>query len=711
MENPIELLNFSTKNRLPIVLQTEVTECGLACIAMIAQYYGHSVDINSLRMEYSISLKGATLKGLINLANKLHFSSRAIRITMPVINELKTPCILHWDLSHFVVLKKVTDKKIIIHDPAVGIKEYSHEEVADHFTGVVLELTPTKEFKKIESKKKARLSDLWGKIIGLKKTLLQIFFLSLILQLYSIISPFYMQMVVDEVIISQDMGLLKVLALGFAILLLLQLSIMGFRSLILLYMGNQLSIQMAANLLKHLLKLPMEYFEKRHIGDIVSRFGSLENIQQLLTTDIIETLVDGVMAIGLIIMMYIYSPLLGLIVTIAVFIYVIFRLIMYKPLRQRTEENIVANAKQNSNFMETVRGIQIVKLFGDEAQRQAIWQNYYADELNAGIRIGKLNISYAFINGLIFGLENIIVIYLAAINVVENVMTIGMLFAFISYKRQFTDKISNLVEKFVKFKMMSLYLQRIGDIVLSECEPDLEGTGLKEQVQGDVSLRNITFRYADDLPVILENLSCEIKAGSSVAIVGPSGCGKTTLMKIILGLLKPTAGQVLIDGNDINKVGLRSYRQQIGTVMQDDALFSGTIADNICFFDHDRDTDYIRKCAEMAAIHGDIIAMPMGYNSLIGDMGSSLSGGQKQRLLLARALYKKPKIILLDEATSHLDTMLETQINQTIKSLNITRIVIAHRLETIESSEKVLVLFNGVITENDTKEYMSFFKK
>ncbi|HHL31140.1 MAG TPA: ATP-binding cassette domain-containing protein, partial [Oceanospirillales bacterium] len=310
-----------------------------------------------------------------------------------------------------------------------------------------------------------------------------------------------------------------------------------------------------------------------------------------------------------------------------------------------------------------------------------------------------------------FGLENIIVIYLAAINVVENVMTIGMLFAFISYKRQFTDKISNLVEKFVKFKMMSLYLQRIGDIVLSECEPDLEGTGLKEQVQGDVSLRNITFRYADDLPVILENLSCEIKAGSSVAIVGPSGCGKTTLMKIILGLLKPTAGQVLIDGNDINKVGLRSYRQQIGTVMQDDALFSGTIADNICFFDHDRDTDYIRKCAEMAAIHGDIIAMPMGYNSLIGDMGSSLSGGQKQRLLLARALYKKPKIILLDEATSHLDTMLETQINQTIKSLNITRIVIAHRLETIESSEKVLVLFNGVITENDTKEYMSFFKK
>ncbi len=697
MKNPAELLNFGWGKRLPVMLQTEVAECGLASMAMIANYHGHKVDLNALRRKYAISSKGATLQGLISLADKLQFSSRPLRLELEELSQLKTPCILHWDLNHFVVLKEVKGNKVTIHDPAVGVRTWKLDEISKHFTGVALELTPTPEFKPEKIEKRAKLSDFWSRISGLKSVLIQILLLSVLLQVFAIASPFYMQLVIDDVIISQDTDLLMVLAMGFGLLMLINIIVTALRGTIILYMGTQLNIQMAANLFRHLLKLPMDYFEKRHIGDVVSRFGSLENVKQLMTTGLIETVVDGVMAIGLLVMMFIYSPTLAFIVIGAVVLYVIVRLVLYRPFRQLNEESIVTNAKQNSNFMETIRGIQSIKLFGNESQRQTVWHNYYADAMNAGIRIGKLNISYNFINGLLFGVENIIVIYLAATQVIDSLMTIGMLYAFMSYKSQFTNKASALVDKIIQFKMLSLHLERLGDIVLTEQEKDIHGERQLAEVKGDLKLENVSFRYSDNEPYILKDLNFEVKQGSSVAIVGPSGCGKTTLMKAMLGLLQPESGSVQIDDYDVRQIGLRNYRGVIGTVMQNDQLLSGSIADNISFFAPDSDQKRVEECAQMAAIHQDIMAMPMAYHTLIGDMGSSLSGGQKQRLLLARALYKNPKILFLDEATSHLDVGLESVVNDTVKKLNITRIMIAHRPETIAMADKVVALQGGKI--------------
>ncbi|HHL31376.1 MAG TPA: peptidase domain-containing ABC transporter [Oceanospirillales bacterium] len=706
MSNPVHLLNFSGKPKVPLILQTEAAECGLVCMAMVANYYGHKIDLNNLRKEYAISLTGATLTGLINLSDKLFLSSRAIRVNLKELKNIKKPCILHWNLNHFVVLVRVRNNRVTIHDPAVGIREYDLDEASKYFTGVALELSPSEDFKPIKLKSKASLSTFWSSLSGFKRTLLQIITLSFILQFIGILTPFYMQLVIDEVVISEDYDFLTVLASAFALLLLIQLFITALRAMVILIMSNQLSIQMAANLLKHLLNLPMDYFEKRHIGDIVSRFSSLENIKELLTTGLIETIVDGIMAIGLIVMMFVYSVKLGLIASLAGIIYLLFKYIMYLPLRSRTEEKIVAQAKQNSNFMETIRGIQTIKLFAYERQRKMLWNNLYVDELNSGIKIGKLRISYQFYNGLIFGIENIIVIYLAANQVMSSVFTVGMLFAFMSYKRQFTEKISNLIDKFVEFKMMSLYLQRLADIALAETEKDLESAASTEALNGSISCKNLSFRYADDSPYLLQKLNLKIKAGSSVAIVGASGCGKTTLMKIMLGLLRPAAGQVFIDGQDIRKVGLRKYRQHIATVMQADSLLAGNIADNISFFAENIDQEHLYNCAKMASIHHDIQAMPMGYHSLIGDMGSGLSGGQIQRILLARALYKKPKILFLDEATAHLDVALESTVNQSISKLNITRIIVAHRPQTIATADKVIILFNGKASDCNTKEYV-----
>ena len=703
MENPATLLSFSSASRLPVILQTEMSECGLACLAMVSCYYGHKVDLNSLRRDYPVSMKGATLKSLMQTCNHLQFSSRALRLDLDNLTNLQTPCIIHWDLNHFVVLKKATKDKIVIHDPARGVRTIPMEEVSKRFTGVALELTPTQGFEKKDDEVKMRLSDLWSKVTGLKRILIQVFFLSMLLQVFMLISPFYMQLTVDNVIVGRDLHLLVVLALGFLLLAFVSAGTTALRSYIIMYLSNQLSIQMAANLLRHLIHLPLSFFEKRHIGDIVSRFGSMDQIKNLMTTGLIETIVDGLMTITTLIMMFIYSPLLGSIVLGVVIIYALLRFAMYQPFKKLTEESIVANAKENSNFMETVRAAQSIKLFGRESQRQTVWHNNYADAMNADIRINKLKISYKVINDLLFGIENVAVIYFGATLVLNNSFSVGMLFAFMAYKAQFTSKAATVIEKLIEFRMISLHLSRIADIALTpqEVVGDKNSKSSSRTIKGELTLKNIGFRYSDSEPMVFQNISYTFKPGESVAIVGPSGGGKTTLMKNMLGLLSPTEGNVLVDGIEINKFGLSNYRRQIGAVMQDDQLLSGSLMDNISFFDPEMDEEHVIKCASLASIHDDIEQMPMAYNTLIGDMGTTLSGGQRQRLLLARALYCKPRILFMDEATSNLDTKLESIVNDAVKQLNITRIIIAHRPETIRSADKVVSLNRSIMIEVD----------
>lgn len=703
----MHLLKFSGIKRLPVILQTEAAECGLASIAMVAAYYGYKTDLTSLRQEHEISLKGANLEELMQIADKLKLSSRALRLDLEHLSQLKTPCILHWDMNHFVVLKRVTKKSIEIHDPGLGERKYTIEEFSKHFTGVALELSPTEEFKSEDSRVNLKLSDFWSKVTGLKSTLGKVFILSLLLQAFAIASPYYMQLVVDEVILSYDQNLLSILAVGFGLLMAIEMITGAVRSVLLLHFGNLMSIQLGANLFHHLVRLPLQYFEKRHIGDVVSRFGSLQQVKELLTKGVIEAVIDGVMAIATLIMIFLYSPKLSIIVLIAIAIYAVFRIAMYRPLRQMSEEVIVNQAKEQSNFMETVRGIQTIKLFGREVQRQSVWHNKYADSLNSGIRVGHLNIGYEAFNKVIFGLENVLVIYFAAMLVMEGDLTVGMLFAFMAYKRQFVEKMASLIEKIIEFKMLSLHFNRLADISLTEKEQNIQGRMSGKKITGNIELKDIKYRYNKKEVSVFKKLSLSIKAGESVAIIGPSGCGKTTLAKIMLGLFEPDEGKVEVDGLDVRQLGLGQYRTQIAAVMQDDQLLSGSIADNISFFDPELDMQQVEWAAQIAAIDKDILQMTMGYNTLVGDMGAALSGGQIQRLLLARALYRKPKILFMDEATSNLDTKLEFSVNEAVKNLDVTRIIIAHRPETIASADRVIELRYGQAIEVDKPDLSS----
>jgi len=699
-------LQFWGRPKVPVILQTEATECGLACLAMVASYHGYEVDLANLRRRFPVSQKGANLQQLIQIGQQIHLGCRPLRGDMDHLPELKLPAILHWDMNHFVVLTKVSTDRFSIHDPARGQVVLNRAEFSRHFTGVVLELTPTQDFSPKIEKQPLKLWSFWRHAKGLGSAMMQILLLALVLEIFAIVAPLFQQLVIDHAVVSADRDLLLVLALGFGLLLLVQTAVNTARSWAILYLGTTLNVQLVRNLFRHLLGLPMDFFEKRHLGDIHSRFGSLDIIQRTLTTSFLASLIDGVLVVATLGLMFVYSPFLGLITLLAVALYALMRLLIYKPLRTAQEETLVRGAKQHSNFLETVRGIQSIKLFSRESQRQNIYENLLIDRVNADIKTQRLAIGFQAANLLIFGLENIIVIYFGAQLVLDGGFSIGMLFAFISYKLQFTQRAASLIDKVIELRMLNLHAERIADIALTPTTTPQAGmdaflTPLKDAT---IHIRNLTFRYSALEKPVIENLSLSIQPGEIVAIVGPSGCGKTTLLKIMLGLLKPEAGEVIIGGQDIHRIDPRSFRPLLGTVMQDDSLFAGSIMDNIAFFDPVLDTQRAITAACAAAIHDDITRMPMQYNTLIGDMGSALSGGQRQRVILARALYKQPQILFLDEATSHVDVTQEKAITAVLQKLGISVVMIAHRPESIAAAHRVFDLTPAKVRAAPTSE-------
>ncbi|MDB2439325.1 peptidase domain-containing ABC transporter [Hellea sp.] len=682
------------RKTLPVILQTETTECGLACLAMIGQYHGHDIDLNVLRKRHLISMTGASLKSIMAIAGSLQLAARPLKVDLDQLHKLQLPAILHWDLNHYVVLKSIKGDKVQIVDPGIGLRSLKLSQVSNHFTGVALELTPTAEFSAIDARLRPHLSLLWSRLIGLKRAVFQTLTLSLLLQIIVLSAPFYLQLVVDGALAQNDYGLLKALAIGFGGLMVLRAVSEAVRSWAILIYGNQMSLQMVGNVFRHLIRLPTSYFEKRHVGDIISRMASTAPIQKALTQTLVSVLIDGLMAVLMLVILYLYSPVLGSIVLVSVILLVASTLLIYPHLRRTQEETIHTKAVENTHVIESIRASTTVKLFGREAQREAAWRNLYTDFINANVEYGKYTIWQKFAETLITGLQIIIVVWAAAKMMMGggSNFTLGMLVAFLAYRQYFTDSVTKLLQKGIEFRLLSLHLDRLSDIIFSEEEEIDKSVGSPQAIQGEITLENISFRYSDTDRWIIQNYSQTLEAGSMTTFTGLSGGGKTTLMKLILGLYAPTQGQILIDGRPLAEIGIHNWRSHIGVVMQDDTLLSGTIADNISFFDPQMDMQRVMAAAQQAQIHKEISDIPMSYGSMVGDMGSILSGGQKQRVLLARALYNDPKVLFLDEGTANLDTQTEHIIVDIIKNMPITRIIVAHRPAFLETSDRVLTI-------------------
>ena len=681
----------------PTILQSEAAECGLACLAMVATANGHAITLPEMRRRFSLSLKGARLSQLIDIAAQLGLRSRALRLELAQLAQLRLPCLLHWDLNHFVVLGKVDKRSVHILDPATGARTMSFSELSPHFTGVALELIPDARFQKQRATPAVRLRDLLRGVHGLWPAVTQILALSVALQCFVALAPFFMQWVVDQVLVSADRDLLTVLGLGFAIALLLQTGIGLLRGWAIMQLSAQLALQWQGNLVAHLLRLPLDFFGKRHLGDITSRFGSLQTIQKTLTTGLVETVIDGLMAVLTLALMLAYSVRLAALTLAVVSTYFALRLLLYRRARDGTEQQLAALARQQSHLSETLRGIQSLKAAAQEASRRTGYENLLVQTVNQDLRIGRLGLCVSTASQCLFGLERIAVIWLGAQLALTNAFSVGMLIAYLAYKDQFALRVSSLIDKGMDLRMLRLHTERLADIALAACESDPVAELRRSPASADIDVRRLAFRYGDGEPWILHDCSFSVREGESVAIVGASGCGKTSLLKLLLGLLPATHGSIRYGGEDLTRTGARQVRSMVGAVLQDDQLFAGSIADNISFFDPDATPARVEAAARLAAIHEDIAAMPMGYGSLIGDMGSALSGGQKQRVLLARALYRQPRILLLDEATSHLDVAREREVNAAVRNLQLTRIVIAHRPETIASADRILVLESGTV--------------
>jgi ATP-binding cassette subfamily B protein RaxB len=684
-----------------MVLQTEASECGLASLVMVAHYFGYPADLPDLRRRFGMSLKGATLKDVIRVADQIGLASRPLRLELSELPKLRLPCMLHWDLNHFVVLKSVSEKGAVILDPAVGVRHLPMAVVSRHFTGVALELTPTSQFTPSAAPPRVRASQLLGRITGVKRALGHLLGLALVIEIFAMMSPFFLGWVVDQVLVSADRDLLLTLAIGFMLLLLLQTAVTAMRGWMLMGLNASLKVQSRANLFSHLVNLPASYFEARHLGDVMSRFGSQETILQAITSEFVEALLDGLMASITLVIMFILAPDLATVVLLGALVYAVLRWLSYTPLRQASAEAIVWGARRDSHFLETLRGIRTVKLFGAQEERRAHWLNLLVETVNRQLTAEKLKLLFRTANALLLGVLMILIVWLGARRVLDGGFSVGLLLAFIAYKGQFLQRISELINKTVDLKMLRLHSERLADIALTTPEPRGFATRSLETdvLPASIELRAVSFRYSEHEPWVLKDINLRFGAGDSVAIVGPSGGGKSTLLKLLSGLLQPTRGEILVNGEPLNRVGLENYRTMLGVVMQDDQLFAGSIADNICFFSDRPDSARIEASAKLAAVHDDIVAMPMGYGTLIGDMGTVLSGGQKQRVFIARALYRRPGILLLDEATSHLDIEREKSVNDALRGTRMTRIVIAHRPETIRASDHAVTLVNGEIAD------------
>ena len=677
--------------RVPMIMQSEAPECGIACVAMIASYHGLRTDLSAMRLRLSPSMKGVTLQHIAAIADALKMSFRGVQAPMSALGKLRLPAILHWDMNHFVVLTDVDGNKITVMDPARGKRVLALDEVSNHYTGVAAELAPATGFIARDERQKVSVRQLFGTAQGLHGAIAQVLILSIALEVFAIASPFFVQIVVDRVVVGRDEDLLTVLGIGFALLVLMQVAVTAVRSWLGVYLSTMLNVRLLDALFGQMLRLPLSWFEKRHIGDIVSRFRSVDAIQRTLSVTFLEALIDGTMVVLTLGVMLWYSVVLASVVLAAALAYGASRWLFYGAQRRALDEQLVHEGKTGTHFIETLRGMMAIKLNLRERERRSAYQNLVIEQTNAGVLAQRLAILNRVANGLIFGLENIAVVWLAAQLVIAGGFSVGMLFGFLSFKLLFLSRVNNLVDKWIEFRMLDLHAERVADIALAPTEQPRPASAPAPDAPLSIAARGLGFAYGVE-GFTFRNVDFSVRPGEVVAIVGPSGAGKTTLVKVLVGLLDRSEGALEANGRDVRDWDQSAYRARLGVVMQDDPLFVGSIEDNISFFDPQHQPALVRAAANVAGIDTDIMTMPMQYNTIVGSLGVALSGGQKQRVLLARALYRKPQILFLDEAFDQLDLAREQEISGRLKKLGIAIVVVSHRPETVRDVDRIVRL-------------------
>lgn len=687
-------LSLWGRRHLPFVAATEGNECGLACLACVSEFFEGEQGLTEIRRSAAHSGRGTTLLDLRDLAERIGLSTRALRIEPRHLERLSAPAILHWQMDHFVVLERTTRRGIIIMDPAMGRAHVSWQEVHESFTGVALELQTSERWKiGPRARRRTPILDLIGPLSRWRSSISLIIVLSLMLETLVLITPLQMQMSVDTAVQAADGRLVWVLAGGFSLLVLIQACVSVMRAWTAAVFSSHVNFSLHDRFMDVLQRKPARFFLKYHTADILNRARSVDAIQTLLTGQGVQVLLDSLVTVVMVVVMLVIKPLLALIVVGLGVLNMSVTALLRRAATDNSRRQLRVAARTDSLFLENARAARAIALYGKQSIRTGLWRNKFIELTNIMLAGGRLQMYATQGAALTNGLGNVLLISAGTYWVLDGALTLGTMMMFFIFKTAFVERLGNCVNFLMQLRVAQTHAERIEEVIGAEegdrphvGSPWLAGPGVGIEVRG------VWFRYGDDSPWILQDVSFTIKAGESVAITGPSGSGKTTLMNIMLGLLEPSRGEVLIDGRNLQTISADDYSAAIGVVLQDDILFNGTIADNIAFFDSPLDMERIARAAGKANIAREIQGMPMQYYSVLAEGGTDISGGQKQRLLIARALYRDPKILYLDEATSHLDVQSERQVSQSIRAMNLTRVLIAHRRETIATVDRVLAL-------------------
>jgi len=690
-------LNARGKRSLPVIRQTTATECGLVCVEMIAAHFGASKSIASLRRSHEVSLKGATLASIVRCCKELDLSTRAVQCDVRELNKLRLPCILHWRFNHFVVLKSVSAAAIVIHDPARGVVTESMQTAGDAFTGVALEVTSARRFGRSKRPRRLRLADLVSRDESIGSKFLAGLLLALICEVLLLATPFYLQVIIDQVLASGDHFLLNALAATFFVLLLIHILANVMRQLTFFYLGHVTVFDMTSRVLHRLLRLPVRFFRTRELGDIQHRIQSLGRIQTFVVQSAPALILDLLFVTLIIMLMVIYEAKLTLLMVVTLSLWCLWRMVIFSHSLSLSNDIAQAESSVQTHFLETLRGVQSIKAANGESQRESDWRNLFATATNTRIRASNLQVVDSAVRQLLFQGARIVTIYLLAGRGLDGQMSIGMISAYVAYLGMFTTRSCGIVDRILEYKLLEVPLNRLADIVFSEDES--AKCAASNQSVGDIDFRNVSFAYSRDDPPILRDCSARIQASRMTAIAGPSGAGKSTLLQLITGNERVTRGELLLGDRPSHRWRAEDLRSQVAAVFQDDILLKGSVAENIASFAAVIDMPRIREAAEMAHVAKEIESLPMGYLSRIGDLGSALSCGQVQRVLLARALYRQPKVLLLDEATSGLNFELEKNVIASLTELAATIVVVTHSDFMMQAADRVLWLIDGRLRE------------
>jgi ATP-binding cassette subfamily B protein len=690
------------RNRVPVVRQLASVDCGAAALAMVIGYFGKSVSLQEIRNSLGSGRSGATAASILRLGRSYGLRGRGVRVELEDLDHIPAASILYWEFNHFVVFEGVNRNGVEIVDPSVGRRKVPLDVFRRAFTGVALIFEATDSFEPSREGHSRRIFGLFGLVLERKGLLVRIISMSALVQILSMAMPLLTGVLIDRVIPHRDYQLLGVLAIGYCVCQLSSAAAGFVRSHLLIHLRTGLEAQFTLRFLDHLVDLPYSFFQQHTSGDLMVRLGSNTTVRDILTTTTLSAFMDGTMAtLYLTFLAWVNVPLTLIVIFLAVARFALLAFVRWRQ-RQIVARSLANQATSQTYQVEMLSGMETLKAMGLEHQAVERWSNIFVDGLNLSIQRGRLDAIFDSLLSLLGMLSTLALMFYGAYLVLQGTLTLGTMMAFTALAVGFLTPLNNLVSAALQLQLIEVYLERLNDVMDAPREQDDSAVTLAKPLQGAIALESVFFRYGPQEPIVLEDVTMEVSAGSRVALVGRTGSGKSTLARLMAALYDPESGKILFDTQDLRSLDRRSIRTQLGIVTQETQLFGGSIRGNIGLADPGMPLHRIIRAAKLAAIHDEIIAMPMGYDTLLTDRGLSLSGGQRQRLAIARAVATSPKVLILDEATSHLDAVTEAKVNENLASLRSTRIVIAHRLSTIRDADLIVVLDAGRIAETGT---------